>query len=108
MFGISGFEFIFVLVIILMLFGSKEIPQLARTLGRIIQQVKNATNELKTEINKSAGLDDILQNPIQQEIDQAKEALQKPLQNFNPVPDNIQKLEEDIDQITGPIKRGSF
>lgn len=108
MFGISGFEFIFIILAILMLFGSKEIPQLARTLGRIIHQVKNATNEIKTEINKSAGLDNLMQNPIQEEINQAKEAIQKPLQNLNPVPENLQKLEEDIDQITGPIKRGSF
>lgn len=104
MFGISGYEIVIVLVVILMLFGSKEIPMLARTLGKLIHQIKNASNELKSEINKSAGLDDITK-PITAEIEKAKSQMAS---NLNPLEDSkksISKIEEDIETIVGPIKR---
>ena len=64
MFGISGFEFIFVLVIILMLFGSDKIPEIARTLGKTMRQLKHATNDIKNEIQKSAEANGIDTNSL--------------------------------------------
>jgi len=60
MFGIGGGELIFILFIVLMLFGADKIPDLARTLGKGMAQLKNATNDIKSEIHKGAeanGLD---------------------------------------------------
>ena len=59
MFGIGGGEFIFIVIVVLMLFGSDKIPEIARTLGKGMQQLKNATNEIKSEIHKSADVDGI-------------------------------------------------
>lgn len=43
-----------ILVFILIFFGSKSIPGLARTFGRTIRQIKDASNDLQSEIRKSS------------------------------------------------------
>lgn len=40
------------LFVILLLFGAKRIPELAKGLGRGIREFKDATNEIKSEIEK--------------------------------------------------------
>ena len=60
MFGIGGGELIFIMFIVLMLFGSDKVPEMARTMGKAMAQLKNATNDIKNEIQKGAeanGLD---------------------------------------------------
>ncbi len=52
MFGIGGGELIFIAFIILMLFGSDKVPEIARTVGKAMAQLKNATNDIKSEIQK--------------------------------------------------------
>ena len=54
MFGIGGGELIFIIFIILMLFGSDKVPEMARTMGKAMAQLKNATNDIKSEIHKGA------------------------------------------------------
>lgn len=50
---IAGSEIMLILVFILMFFGSKSIPGIARTFGRTIRQVKEASQDLQNEIKKS-------------------------------------------------------
>ena len=60
MFGIGGGELVFIMFIVLMLFGSDKVPEMARTMGKAMAQLKNATNGIKSEIQKGAeanGLD---------------------------------------------------
>lgn len=52
---VAGSEILLILVFILIFFGSKSIPGLARTLGRTIRQVKDASAEIQNEIKKSSG-----------------------------------------------------
>jgi len=54
MFGIGGGELIFIMFIVLMLFGSDKVPEMARTMGKAMAQLKNATNDIKSEIQKGA------------------------------------------------------
>ena len=51
---ISGAEVIIILLFIVMFFGSKKIPEIAKGLGRAIREVRDASNEIKREIHKSA------------------------------------------------------
>lgn len=53
LFDISGGEFLLIAVVILMLFGSKSIPELARGLGRGMREFRDATNQIKREISDS-------------------------------------------------------
>jgi sec-independent protein translocase protein TatA len=106
MFGIGGGELIFILFVVLMLFGSDKIPEIARTMGKAMAQLKNATNDIKSEIQKGAeanGLDtkslnDMTGN-ITSEISKAKDNL------LGDTTTQIDKAKEAIDDITGPIKR---
>ena len=72
-------ELLLILVVVLMLFGSKEIPDIARFLGKTMAQLKNATNEIKSEIQKGArdnGMDmDSITGGISEEINKAKEGI---------------------------------
>lgn len=82
---ISGAEIAFVIFIVIMVFGADKVPEIARGLGKGMRQLKDATNDIKSEITKTADVKDLdLTKDIKKEIDKAK---------------------EDINDITGPIKR---
>ncbi len=46
-------EIIIIVVIVLLLFGGKKIPELMRGLGQGINEFKNATKDVKENIEKS-------------------------------------------------------
>lgn len=48
----SGTELIIILVIVLLLFGGKKIPELMRGLGKGVKSFKQGMQEAKDEINK--------------------------------------------------------
>jgi Sec-independent protein translocase protein TatA len=50
---ISGSEIIVILLFILIFFGSKSIPSIAKTIGKGLYQVRNATAEIQHEIKNS-------------------------------------------------------
>ena len=94
----------FIILVVLMLFGSDKIPDIARALGKGMAQLKNATNEIKSEIQKGtqdAGLDmNTLTGGVSDEIAKAKEGITKmvnPMENINlDVQNPIEKVNEDI------------
>jgi len=47
-------ELFFVGLIIVLLFGSKKIPEIARGLGKGIREFKNATSDIQEEIRKTS------------------------------------------------------
>ncbi len=49
----GGWEWIIIVLVVLLLFGAKKIPELARGLGRGIREFKDATREIKDEIDDS-------------------------------------------------------
>ena len=49
----SGSEWIIILVIVLLLFGGKKIPELMRGLGKGVKNFKEGVNDAKEEINKA-------------------------------------------------------
>lgn len=52
---IAGTEILLILVFVLIFFGANSIPGIAKTMGRAIYQIKNASDDLKSEIKKSMG-----------------------------------------------------
>ncbi len=85
---ISGVEIGFILFIVLLVFGADKVPEIARGLGRAIRQVKDATNDIKSEITKG------IEQTTDLDIDITKDVRKE-----------IDKVKEDVDEITGPIKR---
>lgn len=84
---IGGPEIFVILLIVVMLFGADKIPEIARGLGKGMRQIKDATNEIKKDINDSAknqGIDTNFVKDLNKEVN---------------------KVKDDIDDFTGPIKR---
>ncbi|MBQ9499964.1 MAG: twin-arginine translocase TatA/TatE family subunit, partial [Bacteroidaceae bacterium] len=47
----TGSEWIIILVIVLLLFGGKKIPELMKGLGKGVKMFKDGVNEAKSEID---------------------------------------------------------
>lgn len=50
----GGMEWVIIIFAILLFFGAKKIPELARGLGRGIREFKEATREIKEEIESAS------------------------------------------------------
>ena len=121
MFGIGGGELVFIIFIALMLFGADKIPDIARTMAKIMRQVKDATNDIKYEITKSADANDIdlksISNNFTNQVDNIKQGFNNVLTESEikntldkksittDLSTEVKKTKEDIENITGPIKR---
>ena len=84
---IGGPEIMVIGLIVVMLFGADKIPEIARGLAKGMPQVKDATNDIKREINETAekqGIDTSIAKDVNSEIN---------------------KVKEEIDEISGPVKR---
>jgi len=53
MFGLGGGEIVLILFIILLLFGAKKLPELAKGLGKGINEFKKASSDIKEEVEKA-------------------------------------------------------
>lgn len=63
-FSIGGAEIFVILLVIILFFGAKRIPELARGIGKGMSELKNATNEIQREIRENT-----------KDIDKVKETL---------------------------------
>ncbi|PVX50743.1 sec-independent protein translocase protein TatA [Balneicella halophila] len=54
LFGIGGFEILLIFLVALLLFGSKQLPEIARTLGKGWGEIKRTTSELREEFKNQA------------------------------------------------------
>ena len=54
LFDVSGGELLLILLFVLLFFGSKGIPDIARTLGRTMRQLRDASAEVQREIHREA------------------------------------------------------
>jgi sec-independent protein translocase protein TatA len=84
---ISGAEIAFVLFIVILVFGANKIPEIARGMGKGMRTLRDATNDIKHEITKSAdthGIDTSVTKDVT---------------------DEINKVKEDLKDFTGSVKR---
>jgi len=51
---IGGWEVVVILAVVLILFGAKKVPELAKGLGQGIREFKKATREVTDEIQNAA------------------------------------------------------
>jgi len=84
---ISGGEIAVILFIVVMVFGADKIPEIARGLGKGMRILKDASNDIKSEITKSAeshGIDTSVTKDIN---------------------DELKKVKDDLQDFTGSVKR---
>ena len=75
---IAGSEVLVILVFILIFFGSKSIPGIAKTFGKTMYEIKQASSDLQNEIKKS-GLDIKKDLNLTSIIQETVEEVQRPL-----------------------------
>jgi len=56
--SLGGYEIILVLCVILLLFGGKKIPELARGIGKGIREFNTARDSVKKELEDGMRVDD--------------------------------------------------
>lgn len=70
-----------------MVFGADKIPEIARGLGKGMRTLKDATNDIKHEITKSAenhGIDASITKDVDEEL---------------------KKVKDDLEEFTGSVRR---
>lgn len=85
---IGGTEIVFILFIVVLVFGADKLPEIARGLGKGMRQLKDATNDIKQEVTKSAKENSIIDKDSTIEIQ-----------------DEINKVRDDLEEFTGSVKR---
>ena len=96
---ISGAEIFFIFFIVVMIFGADKVPEIARGLGKGMRQIKDATNDIKSEINKTAKKEGIDLESPEKLTDDFRRNFTKNLSS------EIKDVKDTVDDITGPIKR---
>lgn len=56
--NIGPWELVLVLVIALIIFGPGKLPEVAKSLGKGINEFKKASNEVKQQVQEAVSLDD--------------------------------------------------
>lgn len=74
----GGPELVFILVIVLLLFGAKKLPELARGIGQSLGEFKKARDEFEHEIKKSSAEVQIKEAPNKEPL------LKSPLETAQP------------------------
>lgn len=59
MFGLGPTELIIILVIALIIFGPRRLPEMGSAIGKSIREFKKSTRELKDEIDVGSDIKDI-------------------------------------------------
>ncbi|MCH1433720.1 MAG: twin-arginine translocase TatA/TatE family subunit [Flavobacteriaceae bacterium] len=86
---ISGAEIVFVFFIVLLVFGADKIPSIARTLAKGMTQVRQATNDIKSEIQKTVDSD--IENPTKSIASEFKKEVDEVKKDFTDLEDSIRR-----------------
>ncbi len=89
--NMGGGEIMLIMIAVLLLFGGKKLPELARGLGKGIREFKDASEGVKREIHRNINSVD---------IDKEDEAVQERLANLSQQEENSPKEEENPVQFT--------
>ena len=85
---ISGAEIVFIFFVVLLVFGADRIPSIARGLAKGMTQIRQATDEIKSEIQKSVD-----------EVDDSKDKIGEG------VGKEVNDIKKDFEELTDSIKR---
>ena len=103
---ISGGEIFFIMFIVVMVFGADKIPGIAKGLGKGMRQLKDATEDIKQEIQKSAekqGIDTSFVDDIKKDIEDVKGNIDSGI--GKDIKKSLSEVKNKVDDVTGAIKR---
>ena len=64
--SLGPWEIVLILLVIILIFGGKKIPELARGLGKGLREFKKTTREIKNEV-------DTIREDVKRSVDNTKE-----------------------------------
>ena len=104
---VDGYEVLVIILVVLIFFGPKSIPGIAKTLGRALFSIRTASEELKNEIRKS-GVDIKKDLNINEILKQQEEQILQPMdQVFTDIGNTIHyegnKVNTVIEQNQEPV-----
>ncbi|MDZ4204534.1 MAG: twin-arginine translocase TatA/TatE family subunit [Bacteroidales bacterium] len=73
-FNVSGAEILIILLVLIIVFGPKKIPEIARQLGKGINEMKKASSDIAREFRKEA---DDIERDVRKEVSQIKQDVEK-------------------------------
>ena len=56
MFGMGPWEIVLILIVVLLVFGAKRIPEIAQSLGKGITEFKRGVKDVQTEIENNVNV----------------------------------------------------
>jgi len=77
-----------ILLIVVLVFGADKLPEIARGLGKGMRQLKDATNDIKQEVTKSAQENNIIDTDVTKSV-----------------AEELNKVKDDLEDFTGSLKR---
>jgi len=86
--NIGGPEMILIFVVVLLLFGGKKLPELARGLGKGLREFKDASDGIKREIHNNI-------NTVTEAADLEKAAASKPENTYNHTDNNYSDTQNE-------------
>ena len=92
---ISGGEIAIVIVFVLLVFGADKVPEIARTVGKTVKSVREATDDIKYEITKESHKIEKTSVDLKKEVEEQTKPIEKESQSFK----------EEVEEQIGPIKR---
>ena len=93
--GINGGEMVVLFVVILILFGPKRLPEITKTIGRVLEQLRRASQEFKDQV-------------MQMDVEPEKKPVERPA--LVPDRENVKQNEQHLRFGTGfarKLRRGT-
>ena len=88
MFGLGIGEVLIILVVAFLLFGPKQLPEVARQVGKAVKGFKDTAEDLRTSVEPEL-------NMIQQEVKMVEQDFQASLKD----------VEEQVNAVTAPVEK---
>ena len=77
-----------ILLIVVLVFGADKLPEIARGLSKGMRQIRDASNDIKQEVTKSAKENNIIDKDVTKNVKE-----------------EIDKIKDDLEDFTGSLKR---